>query len=199
MRKGRYATIFQIEHGEEEMGKKYDAISDKHRAFIESQKIFFVATAAPEGRVNLSPKGMDTFRVIDSNRIAWLSVTGSANETAAHLQESPRMTIMFTAFEGDPKILRLYGEAKAIYEKDPQWKELISLFPQLPGVRQIFDMRVDLVHTSCGMSVPLYDYVGERDDLNRWAIKKGEDGIRSYWREKNSISIDGKPIDMPLE
>ncbi|WP_456403207.1 pyridoxamine 5'-phosphate oxidase family protein [Hydrogenimonas sp.] len=179
------------------MGKKYEAISPRHRAFIEAQKIFFVATAAPEGRVNLSPKGMDTFRVIDENRIVWLNVTGSANETAAHLQESPRMTIMFAAFEGDPKILRLYGEARAIYEKDAEWEALIGLFPPLPGARQIFDMRVDLVHTSCGMSVPLFDYVGERDDLNRWAEKKGEEGIRAYWRERNSVSLDGKPIETP--
>ncbi len=198
MRKECYATIVQKSKGSG-MGKKYDLISPRHKEFIERQKIFFVATAAPQGRVNLSPKGMDTFRVVDENRVVWLSVTGSANETAAHLQESPRMTIMFTAFEGDPKILRLYGEARAIYEGDERWDELAGLFPPLPGVRQIFDMRVDLVHTSCGMSVPLYDYVGEREDLNRWALKKGEEGIRSYWRERNSVSIDGKPIDMPLK
>ncbi len=179
------------------MGKKYDAISSKHRDFIERQKIFFVATAAPEGRVNVSPKGMDSLRVLGPNRVVWLNVTGSANETAAHLQESPRMTIMFAAFEGDPKILRLYGKARAVYEADEEWKDLIELFPPLPGARQIFDMSVDLVHTSCGMSVPVFEYVREREDLNRWALKKGEKGIREYWRERNSVSLDGKPIKMP--
>ncbi len=178
------------------MGKKYDSISQKHREFIERQKIFFVATAAPEGRVNLSPKGMDTLRVLSGNRVVWLNVTGSANETAAHLQESPRMTLMFASFEGDPKILRLYGTAKAIYESDEAWSELIGLFPPLPGARQIFDMRVDLVHTSCGMSVPLFEYRGEREDLNRWAEKKGEEGIKKYWEERNRVSLDGKPIKM---
>ncbi len=179
------------------MGKKYDAISAKHKEFIESQKIFFVATAAPEGRVNLSPKGMDTFRVVDENRVVWLNVTGSSNETAAHLQESPRMTIMFAAFEGDPKILRLYGYAKTVYRDDPKWEELFCMFPPLPGARQIFDMSVDLVYTSCGMSVPLFDYVSERNDLNIWAQKKGEEGIKRFWKERNGISLDGKPIKMP--
>jgi len=131
---------------------------------------------------------MDTLRVLGPNRVVWLNVTGSANETAAHLQESPRMTIMFAAFEGDPKILRLYGEARAVYEADAEWKELVGLFPPLPGARQIFDM---------GMSVPIYEYVSEREELNRWALKKGEEGIKEYWREKNSVSLDGKPIEMP--
>ncbi len=179
------------------MGKKYDSISQKHREFIERQKIFFVATAAPEGRVNLSPKGMDTLRVLSGNRVIWLNVTGSANETAAHLQESPRMTIMFASFEGDPKILRLYGEAKAVCEKDEEWNELLELFPPLPGARQIFDLKVDLVHTSCGMSVPLFEYKGEREDLNRWAEKKGEEGIKKYWEERNRVSLDGKSISTP--
>lgn len=179
------------------MGKKYDAVSPKHREFIERQKIFFVATAALQGRVNISPKGMDTLRVLGPNRVVWLNVTGSANETAAHLQESPRMTIMFVAFEGDPKILRLYGEAKAVYERDDEWSELIELFPPLPGARQIFDMNIDLVHTSCGMSVPFFEYISERDELNRWAQKKGEEGIKRYWSERNSVSLDGKPIKMP--
>ncbi len=179
------------------MGKRYDAISSKHREFIERQKIFFVATAAPEGRVNVSPKGMDTLRVLGPNRVVWLNVTGSANETAAHLQESSRMTVMFAAFEGDSKILRLYGEARAVYEVDEEWRDLIELFPPIPGARQIFDMSVELVHTSCGMSVPIFEYVSEREDLNRWALKKGEDGIKEYWRERNSVSLDGKPIKMP--
>ncbi|MCP3848806.1 MAG: pyridoxamine 5'-phosphate oxidase family protein [Gammaproteobacteria bacterium] len=174
------------------MGRKYSEISDKLKEFIEHQKIFFVGTATADSRVNISPKGMDSFRVIDQNRVVWLNVTGSGNETSAHIQENPRMTIMFTAFEGDPMILRLYGNAKVIHKKDPQWNELFSLFDPIPGSRQIFDLTVDLVHSSCGMAVPFFDYVEEREQLNNWAVKEGDDGIMAYWLEKNQISLDGK-------
>lgn len=175
------------------MSKLYKTISPKLQQFIEDQKIFFVATATADSRINLSPKGMDSLRIINENRVIWLNVTGSGNETAAHVQENPRMTIMFTAFEDNPMILRLYGNAKAIHTDDAEWQLLYPLFPQIPGARQIFDLNVDLIQTSCGMAVPMYDYLGEREQLNTWAEKKGKDGIAEYWEEKNSISLDGKP------
>ncbi len=175
------------------MGKQYSEIPDSLKKFIEDQKMFFVGTAAAEGRVNISPKGMDSLRVMDANRVLWLNVTGSGNETSAHVQESPRMTIMFAAMEGSPMILRLYGNASVIHRNDPEWRDAITLFRPLPGARQIFDLSVDLVQTSCGMGVPFYNYTGEREQLNEWANKKGENGIKEYWREKNRESIDGKP------
>jgi hypothetical protein len=175
------------------MGKKYQALSHEHLAFIAAQKIFFVGTAAAAGRVNISPKGMDSLRVLDGNRVMWLNVTGSGNESAAHVQANPRMTVMFCAFEGDPKILRLYGAARAIHRTDADWAQLYPLFPPLPGARQIFDLAIDLVQTSCGFGVPFYNYVGERQQLNEWANKKGENGIRQYWADRNAVSLDGQP------
>ncbi len=175
------------------MGKKYETLSDDHIAFIAAQKIFFVGTAAAEGRVNISPKGMDSLRVLDGNRVVWLNVTGSGNESAAHVQQNPRMTVMFCAFAGDPKILRLYGTARAIHRSDAEWAELAALFPPLPGARQVFDLAIDLVQTSCGFGVPFFDYAGEREQLNEWAHRKGEAGIRQYWADRNSVSLDGLP------
>jgi hypothetical protein len=175
------------------MGQDYPELSDKHIDFIAQQKIFFVGTATADSRVNVSPKGMDTFRVLGSQRVAWLNLTGSGNETAAHVQQSPRMTLMFCAFEGAPLILRLYGTAKVIHRSDPEWNDLCSLFNPLPGARQIFDVALDLVQTSCGMAVPNYSYAGDRELLSEWAIRKGDDGIRRYWEEKNQVSIDGIP------
>lgn len=174
------------------MGKRYPALSQQHKDFIAAQHIFFVGTAAADGRVNISPKGMDSLRVLSDNRVIWLSVTGSGNETAAHLLEHNRMTLMFCAFSGKPMILRLYGRAQLIYSRHAAWPELVAQLPALPGTRQIFDMTIDLVQTSCGMSVPYYDYAGEREDLNRWAHNKG-DKLSDYWAEKNQQSIDGKP------
>ncbi|MCE7039424.1 pyridoxamine 5'-phosphate oxidase family protein [Dyadobacter sp. CY312] len=173
------------------MGKKYDHISPELQAFIQNQKIYFVATAMSSGTVNLSPKGMDSLRIIDGNRVMWLNVTGSGNETATHLLENDRITIMFCAFEGKPVILRLYGHGKSYHPFDPEWNEYIDLFPELPGARQIFDVKVDVVQTSCGMSVPFMDYDREREELNKWATKKGEEGIQKYWEEKNVVSFDG--------
>ncbi|MCA9406309.1 MAG: pyridoxamine 5'-phosphate oxidase family protein [Candidatus Omnitrophica bacterium] len=174
------------------MGQQYSEISEKLKQFIEEQKIFFVGTAAADGRVNVSPKGMDSLRVLGTNRVVWLNVTGSGNETSAHVQENSRMTIMFAAFDGKPMILRLYGTAKVVHPRDTEWKELISLFPVLPGARQIFDLTVDLVQTSCGMAVPFFKYVEGREQLNDWAAKQGENGLQKYWKEKNQVSIDGK-------
>lgn len=173
------------------MATQYSTISDKIKEFILNQKIYFVATATKGSRINLSPKGMDSLRVVDSNRVIWLNVTGSGNETAAHVQELPRMTIMFTAFEGSPMILRLYGNAKVIHPKDEQWDELYSQFIPLAGARQIFDLEVDLVQTSCGMGTPYFDYVDDRELLEEWAVKRGAEKIEQYWQDKNQLSIDG--------
>ena len=174
------------------MGKQYDAIPVELNDFIQQQKIFFVATAGKEGRVNLSPKGMDSLRIVDEHTVHWLNVTGSGNETAAHVLENQRMTIMFCAFEGAPMILRLYGNASMVQPNDSDWNTLIQDFPVLPGARQIFTLNVDLVQTSCGMGVPFFDYREEREQLNRWAEKKGEQGIKQYWAEKNALSLDSK-------
>ena len=175
------------------MGKKYSQISNEHQIFIKKQKIFFIGTAMREGRINLSPKGMDSFRVINKHRIIWLNITGSGNETAAHIASNPRMTVMFTAFEGAPNILRLYGNATAVHKNDKQWSELYSLFTPSIGARQIFDMRVDLVQTSCGFATPLFSYEQERSEMDAWQKGKNEDDIREYWLKKNQTSIDGKP------
>ena len=175
------------------MGQQYNELSDKHIQFISEQKIFFVGTATSDSRVNVSPKGMDSFRVLGNSRVIWLNVTGSGNETSAHVQQNPRMTIMFCAFEGAPLILRLYGSARVVHKSDMGWKELFSMFKPLPGARQIFDLSIDLVQSSCGMSVPYFNYVGERELLSDWAVKKGEDGLKRYWEEKNQQSLDGIP------
>ncbi|MBL8297378.1 MAG: pyridoxamine 5'-phosphate oxidase family protein [Rhodanobacteraceae bacterium] len=174
------------------MGKRFDAMSDSHKQLIAEQKLFFVATAPDEGRINLSPKGMDSFRVIDNNTVAWLNVTGSGNETAAHVAENGRMTVMFCAFAGKPVILRLYGHAQVIHQRDSEWKHLFALFEPLAGARQIFVLNVELVQSSCGMAVPYFDYAGERELLKDWATKKGESGIQDYWRDRNQHSLDGR-------
>ena len=173
------------------MAKFYTKLSKRLQKFISNQKIFFVATAADSGRINLSPKGMDSFRVVEEDRVLWLNVTGSGNETAAHLLVNNRITIMFCSFEKEPNILRLYGKGKEIKEGDENWENLIKLFPETPGTRQIFDIKIESAQTSCGMSIPYYDYKGEREDLNDWAAEKGKDGIKKYWEEKNQKSIDG--------
>ncbi len=173
------------------MAKQYPGISEQWARFISEQHIFFVATAAPEGRVNVSPKGLDSLRLLGPNRLVWLNLTGSGNESAAHVQSMPRMTLMFCAFSGAPVILRLYGEARAVHQKDPAWPELYALFPPTPGARQIFDVAVDLVQTSCGFGVPYFDFRGDRPDLREWTEKKGEEGVREYWRTRNAVSLDG--------
>ncbi|SHM92847.1 pyridoxamine 5'-phosphate oxidase family protein [Polaribacter sp. KT 15] len=178
------------------MSKFYTKLTSRLQKFIEVQKIFFVATAPTSGRINLSPKGMDSFRVVSENRVLWLNVTGSGNETAAHLLENNRITIMFCAFEGAPNILRLYGKGKEIKEGDASWNNLINLFPETPGTRQIFDITVESAQTSCGMSIPFFEYKSERNELNDWAAEQGKEGISKYWKEKNQTSIDGLPTHL---
>lgn len=173
------------------MGKKLEHITSELADFIQQQKIFFVGTAAEEGRVNISPKGTDTFRVLGENKIVWLNLTGSGNETAAHLLKNNRMTIMFCAFEGKPMILRLYGTAWIFHSWDEKFQEYFRLFQDFTGARQIIEMDVDLVQTSCGFAVPYMDFKEERTILNDWSDKQGEEGIKRYWAEKNVKSIDG--------
>ena len=179
------------------MAKRYTEITDNLQSFISQQHMFFVATAAPEGRVNLSPKGLNSLRVLGPNKVVWLNLTGSGNETAAHVQENGRMTLMFCAFKGKPMILRLYGHAKSIYPGQDSWNAHIDLFPPFVGVRQIIEMDIDLVLTSCGMAVPLYDYVEDRDLLVKSAEKKGEAGLKAYRDKVSRVSLDGKPIYSP--
>jgi hypothetical protein len=171
-------------------------IETEHQRFIERQKIFFVATAAKEGRVNVAAKGMDTLRVVDPNRIVWLNLTGAENETAAHLADTPRMTLMWCSFDRNPLVLRAYGDAVAMHPRDAAWGELITLFQTIPGARQILDLHVNMVLTSCGFGVPLFEFSGQRDTLIRWAEKKGEEGLMTFWKERNQLSLDNKPTGL---
>jgi hypothetical protein len=179
------------------LAKRFARVEEAHRAFIQRQCIFFVGSAAAEGRVNISPRGLDTFRVLDPNRVAWLDLTGSGNETAAHLAATGRLTLMFCAFAGPPMILRLYGQGRAHRKGIPAYAKLLPAFAEeLPGARQIIELEVDLVQTSCGYAVPLFAYQGDRSGLLRWAEAKGEAGLEAYWREKNARSLDGLPTGM---
>ena len=143
------------------------------------------------GSVNVSPKGMDSLRVLDPKKVVWLNLTGSGNETATHLQESDRMTIMFCSFGEKPLILRLYGKAKVFHPRDEEFADHITRFPNYIGARQIIEMDVGLVQTSCGFAVPFMELKGERPMLKRWAEKKGQENIEVYWVEKNTTSLDG--------
>ena len=180
------------------MGKQFPAIEDSHRTFIERQHIFFVGSAAPRGRVNVSPKGMGSLRVLGSNEVAYLDVTGSGNETRAHLlaSEDHRLTIMFCAFEGEPVTLRLYGQAQSLLRGTPEYQALLAHFEELPGARQIVHIAVDLVQTSCGMGVPLFDYKEDRQNLSRYWTRQGSENLRKYWGLKNMKSIDGLPTQI---
>ena len=177
------------------MGTVHESITPDLRAFIEAQHVFFVATAPAEasGHVNLSPKGMDTFRVLSPGRVAYLDLTGSGNETAAHLAQNGRVTLMFCAFEGKPRVLRLYGRGRVVRAGTPEWAELSSQFPPLAGARQVVVAEVTRMQTSCGFGVPLMTFAGERDALVRWAEAKGDEGLRRYREQKNAQSIDGLP------
>ena len=177
------------------MSDFFDAIDDRLAGFIAKQQMFFVATAplSDAGRVNVSPKGLDCFRVLGPNRVAYLDLTGSGNETSAHIAENGRITFMFCAFDGAPMIVRLYGRGETALPGSSAWDELRPLFGEYPGARQIVDAAIDAVQTSCGYAVPLYAFEGQRDTLIRWADHKGPDGIQTYRREKNGRSIDGLP------
>ena len=161
-------------------------------AFIGAQHLFFVGTAGAEGFVNVSPKGMDSFRILDDTTVAWLNLTGSGNETAAHVLENSRMTVMFCSFDKQPLIMRLYGQATVVHPRDARWDELSPLFPAYTGARQIFLLELEMVQTSCGYAVPYYKLKGERPTLTKWADNRGEQGIKDYWLEKNTKSLNDK-------
>lgn len=175
------------------MATQFPHLALSHRSFIAAQHMFFVATAAASGRVNTSPKGMDSLRILSQSRVLWLNSTGSGNETAGHLGQNPRMTLMWCAFDAQPLILRLYGTARTIHQNDPTWPEIIAQFPADPAARQAFDMTVDLVQTSCGFGVPRMTYDGERPDAEAWTAQKGPDGIRTYWADENRTTLDAFP------
>jgi hypothetical protein len=176
------------------VAKRFERIEEAHRRFIERQKIFFTGSAAAQGRVNVSPKGLDTLRVLGSNRVAYLDLTGSGNEAAAHLRASGRITLMFCAFEGPPMILRLYGQGRVLPRGGAAYDELLPRWGSEPwGARQIILVEVDLVQTSCGYAVPRYEFQGERPNLARWAEARSEEQLAAYRREHNARSIDGLP------
>lgn len=178
------------------MAKQYPSIAPAQRQFIESQRVFFTASATADGHINLSPKGLDALRVLDAGTVAYLDLTGSGNETAAHLRADGRLTLMFCAFDGPPMILRLYGRGRALPRGGSAYGALLAdAFGGVepPGARQIIVLAVDLVQTSCGYGVPLLEYRAERPGLIRWAETKGEDGLAAYRQEKNRVSLDGLP------
>ncbi len=173
------------------MARFSETLSDKIIEFISKQKIFFVGTAASDGRVNVSPKGMDTLKVISPTKVIWLNFTGSRNETAAHVLDNNRMTIMFCSFDEKPLILRLYGKATAYHERDTQFHQLINHFPKISGSRQIFEMEIESTQQSCGFALPFMEFKRERTQLVEWSDKLGEEKITDYQKKNNQISIDG--------
>lgn len=184
------------------MGKQFPAMTPAHREFIAKQRIFFTATATASSRVNVSPRPTDALRVLDDRTVLYLDLTGSGSETAAHLRMDGRITLMFCAFEEPPNILRLYGRGTSLPRATSDYtSQLTSAFGnQEPlGARQIVRIAIDLVQTSCGYGVPLFDYAGERETLRRWAEHKGETGLEEYWRLKNARSIDGLPTGLAEE
>ncbi len=183
------------------MGKFHDAIKPAHREFMEKQHLFFVATAplSGDGRVNVSPKGLDCFRVLSDHRVAYMDLISSGNETSAHTLENGRITIMFCSVEGAPLILRLYGKGFTVLPGTEDWDTYAPHFHIFPSTRQIIVADIDLVQTSCGFGVPLYEYVGERDIHFDWAKKKGKAGLLEYAQEKNGQSLDGLPTNLGLQ
>lgn len=175
------------------MADFFDALTDDHRAFIAKQRVFFVATAAPGARINLSPKGMDCFRVLNGGRVGYLDVGGSGNETQAHLTADGRATLMFCAFDQPALILRIYGRGRTVLPQDERWEELAAHFTILPGTRQIFEFDVDSVQTSCGWGVPLMSFERERATLRKYHsnISEAERLAKIADRTK---SIDGLPV-----
>ena len=175
------------------MGKIHEQISDELTDWIQRQHVFFVATApsAPDGHVNCSPKGGDSFRVMDSHTVAYQDLTGSGAETIAHLRENGRIVIMFCAFEGAPKIVRLHGRGEVISPAHPDFESLSAFFPENLGMRAIIRTKVSRISDSCGFAVPFFDYQGQRDLLDKWAEAKGDAKLKEYRQEKNARSIDG--------
>jgi hypothetical protein len=181
------------------MAQHFDHIPAAMQAFITRQHVFFTASATADSRINLSPKGSDCLRVLSDRAVVYLDQTGSGNETAAHIRADGRLTIMFCAFEGAPMILRLYGRGRVLPRGTAAYAALLaSAFggEEPPGARQIIALDVGSVQTSCGFSVPLMAFQDDRETLKNWARRKGEDGIRAYWRDKNAVTIDGLPTGL---
>ncbi|PIE13862.1 MAG: pyridoxamine 5'-phosphate oxidase [Rhodobacterales bacterium] len=175
------------------MARQFPALDAAQTRFIHEQHLFFVGSAAAKGRVNISPKGMDSLRVLGPNRIIWRNLTGSGNETAGHLLQENRITLMWCSFTKRPLILRCYGTARAVHVDEERFEMLNAHFPPHSGTRQVYDMAVDLVQTSCGYAVPFFEHMGERDTLTKWSEDRGADGLRAYWDERNGETIDGFP------
>ena len=181
------------------MAKQFAQIEPAHRDFISRQHVFFTASAVRHGRVNLSPKGLDSLRMLGPNQIAYLDLTGSGNETAAHLLADGRLTIMICAFQGAPLILRLYGRGRTLQRGSVEYQDLLAEAfggAEPLAARQIVVLDIDLVQTSCGFGVPVFDYQGERPSLTRWAESKGKEGLDAYRREENARSMDGLPTGL---
>lgn len=183
------------------MGKLHDSIKPAHKEFIEKQHMFFVSTAplSAGGRVNLSPKGLDCFKVLSDNQVGYMDLISSGNETSAHTLENGRITIMFCSFEGPPNILRLYGKGFTVLPGMEEWKKYAPHFKLYPSTRQLIIADIDLVQTSCGFGVPLYQYEGERDIHFEWAEKKGADGLHEYVQRNNLKSLDNLPTNLGLQ
>ena len=177
------------------MGKIHAEIDEQIHKVIQAQRVFFVATAplASEGNINLSPKGLDTFRILGPRTVAYLDVIGSGVETIAHLKENGRIVLMFCNFEGPPPIVRLHGRGRVVEPPAPEFPALASQFPRYETTRAIIVVDVTRVSNSCGFGVPLLRYQEDRDQHFRWAQKKGPEGLRAYKQEKNRHSIDGLP------
>jgi hypothetical protein len=182
------------------MGKFFNEISPAHQEFIGRQKMFFVATAplSANGHVNVSPKGMYSFKVLSPTKAIYLDIVGSGNETSAHVLENGRITLMFCAFDGPPNILRLYGQGYTVLPGHEEWDELSAHFVLPLATRQIIVTNVQQVQTSCGFSVPYYEYAGERDHAEKWALSKGAQGLEMYKQEKNLVSLDGLPTALAV-
>lgn len=175
------------------MAKTYPGIDADLRGWIERQHVFFVATAPRDGEhVNVSPKGRESLRVVDDRTLAYLDLTGSGIETAAHLRENGRITLMFCSFDGPPRILRVHGRGRVVERSDAEWERWRGLFPPLRGERAVVVISAERVSTSCGYGVPLLDYRGERTQMDAWVDRKGWDGIDLYQKEHN-VSLDGLP------
>ncbi|MFI5154137.1 MAG: pyridoxamine 5'-phosphate oxidase family protein [Chitinophagales bacterium] len=182
------------------MGKFSEQISADHQAFIEKQHLFFVSTAplSSGGHINLSPKGLDCFRVLSPNLVGYMDLISSGNETSAHTLENGRITFMFCSFEKIPNILRLYGKGRTILRSDPEWENISQHFMIYPSTRQIILADISKVQTSCGFGVPQYEYIGEREMHFEWAKQQGPDGLDQYIEEKNLKSLDGLPTPIEL-
>ena len=175
------------------MGKLFDNITPQLIEWIEHQKMFFVATAplSEQGHINCSPKGLDSFRILDGNTVVYQDLTGSGIETIAHIKENKRIVIMFCAFDGPPKIVRLHGHGEVVERDHPEFNTMSKLFEERIGVRAYIKLHTTRISDSCGYAVPKYEFVEDRDVLDKYSINKGEDGMKDYREEKNQYSIDG--------